>query len=96
MRKNTCVATDRMLYPAQLKPGDSVLDMTCGTGEPAIPAAQRVGPTGKVIAIDWIVDMVTFAREKAHTMGVTNIEFRVADGEALDIAPASVDAVTIR
>jgi ubiquinone/menaquinone biosynthesis C-methylase UbiE len=96
LRKNTHIATVRMLQLAQIKRGDTLLDIACGTGEPAIPAAQLVGSSGKVIAIDWVDEMVAFAREKASAQGISNIEFRVLDGEALDIASASVDAATIR
>ena len=96
LRKNTSNITTRMLDLAQLKVGDTLLDIACGTGEPAIPAAQRVGSKGKVIATDWVADMVAFAHDKASAQGISNIEFRVIDGEALDIASASVDAVTIR
>jgi ubiquinone/menaquinone biosynthesis C-methylase UbiE len=96
LRKNTHVATARMLDLARLKVGDTVLDIACGTGEPAIPAAQRVGPSGKVVATDWVADMVAFARKKAEAQGINNIEFHIMDGEALDVAPGSVDAVTIR
>ena len=96
LRNNAQGVTARMLDLAQIKVGDTVLDIACGTGEPAIPAAGRVGPSGKVIATDWVADMVAFARSKSDAQGLTNIEFRVIDGEAIDIAPASVDAVTIR
>jgi ubiquinone/menaquinone biosynthesis C-methylase UbiE len=96
LRNNTQNVTARMLDLALLKTGHTLLDIACGTGEPAIPAAQRVGSEGKVIATDWVADMVAFAHEKANARGIANIEFRVIDGEALDIESASVDAVTIR
>ncbi len=96
LRQNTQSATARMLHLAQLKEGDTLLDIACGTGEPAIPAAQLVGRTGKVIATDWVPDMVAFAREKADRQGMNNIEFQILDGEALNIASSSVDAATIR
>jgi ubiquinone/menaquinone biosynthesis C-methylase UbiE len=96
LRNNAKAVTARMLDLAQINVGSSVLDIACGTGEPAIPAAQRVGPSGKVMATDWVADMVAFARSKAAALGLTHIEFRVIDGEAIDVAPASVDAVTIR
>jgi ubiquinone/menaquinone biosynthesis C-methylase UbiE len=96
LRNNAKAVTVRMLDLAQINVGNTVLDIACGTGEPAIPAAGRVGPSGKVVAADWVADMVAFARSKAVAQGLTNIEFRVIDGEAIDVAPASVDAVTIR
>jgi SAM-dependent methyltransferase len=96
LRNNAQAVTARMLDLAQINVGSSVLDIAGGTGEPAIPAAGRVGPSGKVIATDWVADMVDFARSKADKQGLTNIEFRVIDGEAIDVASGSIDAVTIR
>jgi SAM-dependent methyltransferase len=96
LRRNTAQVTARMLDLARLGTGHKLLDLACGTGEPAIPAALRVGPTGYVAASDLIEEMVVFAREKAAAQGLSNIEFRVADAEHLPLNPGSVDAVTIR
>jgi len=96
LRENTANMTSRMLDLAQLQPGHKVLDLACGTGEPAIPAAERVGPTGYVAATDLVEEMVTFAREKAAARGLKNIEFRVADAEGLALSPRSTDVATIR
>ena len=88
--------TERMLQLADVVPGKRVLDIAAGTGEPAIPAARKVGPAGRVIATDFVEEMLTFAREKASRAGVTNIEFRRVDGEALDFPGDSFDVVSIR
>ncbi|MCW5624530.1 MAG: class I SAM-dependent methyltransferase, partial [Burkholderiales bacterium] len=96
LREATQGVTARMLDLAQLAPGHKVLDIACGTGEPAIPAAQRVAPDGFVAGTDLVPEMIAFAREKAATLRVTNIEFRVMDAESLLLNPDSVDAVTIR
>ena len=85
-----------LLDRAGVKEGDAVLDVACGTGEPAIPAAMRVGPKGRVVAIDFVASMVDFAREKAAAAGLHNIEFRVTDGEQLDLPAATFDAATMR
>jgi ubiquinone/menaquinone biosynthesis C-methylase UbiE len=73
-----------------------VLDIACGTGEPAIPAALRVGPGGKVTATDLVPEMITIAREKAQAQGLGQIEFKVVDGERLDLPTATYDAATMR
>jgi SAM-dependent methyltransferase len=96
LRRNTSGVTARMLDLAHLDTGDKLLDLACGTGEPAIPAALRVGPTGYVTASDLVEEMVVFAREKAAAQGLSNIEFRVVDAEQLRLNEGSVDAVTIR
>jgi ubiquinone/menaquinone biosynthesis C-methylase UbiE len=92
----TAPVTERMLRLADLREGKEVLDIAAGTGEPSIPAARMVGPAGRVIATDFVEDMLSFAREKASRAGVKNVEFRRVDGEALDFPDASFDAATIR
>lgn len=89
-------ATERLLELLQLAPGMRLLDIACGTGEPAIPAAERVQPGGRVVAIDFVEEMLATAREKAARRGVSNIVFKRADGEKLDFPDASFDAVSIR
>jgi ubiquinone/menaquinone biosynthesis C-methylase UbiE len=85
-----------LLDKAGVKEGDAVLDVACGTGEPAIPAAVRVGAKGRVVATDFVARMVDFAREKAAAAGLRNVEFRVTDGEQLDLPAATFDAATMR
>jgi len=94
--KATTPVTQRMLQLAGVRPGSRVLDIAAGTGEPAIPAARMASPGGSVIATDFSTDMLAVAREKAARAGVTNVEFRQVDGEALDFADGTFDAVTIR
>ncbi|GAB6113063.1 class I SAM-dependent methyltransferase [Desulfomicrobium salsuginis] len=58
-----------------LEEGMSVLDAGCGPGRLTIPAAQAVGPAGRVLATDIQGGMLARVREKAFTQGMTNIEF---------------------
>jgi ubiquinone/menaquinone biosynthesis C-methylase UbiE len=88
--------TDAMIQRAGIRAGMRVLDVACGTGHPAIPIAQVVGPTGSVLATDFAEPMVAIAREKAKAAGLSNIEFRVVDGEVLDEPEGSFDAATMR
>lgn len=78
---------------AQLKPGESVLDVGCGTGAVTIPAKMRVGETGKASGIDPAPEMITVARQKAKRAGL-EIDFRVGVIEALPFADNMFDAVT--
>lgn len=64
-----------------LQPGMFVLDMGCGPGRVAIPAAQKVGKQGKVVAVDIQAGMLRRAEEKATKAGVNNIEFIQAGAE---------------
>lgn len=89
--------SDALLDRAAVSEGHHVLDVACGTGEPAIPAALRVGPDGKVTATDFVPEMVAIAREKAQAAGLLGqIDFHVADGEQLDLPAAAYDAATMR
>lgn len=85
-----------LLDKAGVREGSRVLDVACGTGEPAIPAAHRVGAGGTVLATDFVDGMVAFAREKSVAAGLKNIEFRIMDGEQLALPHASFDAATMR
>jgi len=73
--------------------GAQVLDVCCGTGSSAIPAAELVGPSGFVIGIDLAERLLALAREKAHQRALENIAFRAADMLELDYQPESFDVV---
>ncbi len=88
--------TERLLSLAGLAVGHRVLDIACGTGEPALPAAEVVGPAGYVLGTDLSEEMLAVAREKAQTRGLNNVEFRQVDGEEMDVETSSFDAVTCR
>ena len=96
LRDNAGCVTQRMLDLAKLSAGHSVLDIASGTGEPAIPAAQRVGETGRVIGIDLVDEMLAIARDKAKSENLQNIDFQTVDGKGLEFGPESFDAVTCR
>jgi ubiquinone/menaquinone biosynthesis C-methylase UbiE len=85
--------TESMLDEARIGPGSQVLDIGTGTGDTALLAAERVGPTGRVIAIDASPEMLDVATEAAREAGLDNVEFRRMDGGRLTLEPASVDAV---
>ena len=78
-----------------LKPGSVVLDACAGSGASAIPAAQKVGPSGKVIAVDLAGELLNLTRAKADRLCLPHLETRLEDIEALNYAPASFDAVII-
>jgi ubiquinone/menaquinone biosynthesis C-methylase UbiE len=78
-----------------LPTGATVLDACAGSGASAIPAAQRVGPTGRVLAVDLADNLLALARAKATRLGLANLETRHGDVEALGDPPGSYDAVVI-
>ena len=73
-----------------------ILDIAAGAGEPAVSAAERVGPGGYVLATDISEGIVELARQVAEERGLEQIETRVMDGEKLDLPDASFDAVLCR
>lgn len=88
--------TEAMLDLADLQPGDHVLDLAAGAGEPALSAAQRVGPSGHVLATDISSNIIGFAAQTAKEMGLANFETKVMDGEKPDQPDDSFDAVLSR
>ena len=70
----------------ELRAGQTVLDLGCGAGLDSILAARRVGPTGKVIGVDFATEMIEKAKRNAVAVGVTNAEFRQGDADALPVS----------
>lgn len=78
---------------AALEPGQTVLDLGSGGGIDCFLAAQKVGPSGKVIGVDMTAEMVSKARANKARMGVENVEFRLGEIEHLPVADESVDVI---
>lgn len=83
---------ERLLAPARLKGGESVLDVGCGTGTLAIAAARSVGPTGSVSGVDASPEMIARARHKAGKAGAT-VVFEQGLAESLPFPDARFDVV---
>lgn len=77
----------------QLAHGERVLDVCCGSGASAIPAAETVGPTGSVVGVDLAENLLALARSKAKQRGLANIEFRAGDMTQLPFEDGSFDVV---
>jgi ubiquinone/menaquinone biosynthesis C-methylase UbiE len=73
--------------------GSHVVDLCCGTGASALPAAETVGPAGRVVGIDITEALLAQARAKARAAGLDSITFQCADVADLDLPRASFDAV---
>jgi ubiquinone/menaquinone biosynthesis C-methylase UbiE len=89
-------ATELVVRGAQPARGMRVLDLASGTGEPALSLAQAVGPEGRVVGTDLVPEMLEAARENAAALGLSNMEFRVADAEHLPFSDGAFDRVTCR
>jgi ubiquinone/menaquinone biosynthesis C-methylase UbiE len=86
------VFRDRQVELAGIAPGESVLDVGCGTGTLAIAAAKAAGPTGSVHGIDPSLDLLTRAQKKARRAHV-DVRFHSGTGERLPFADDSFDVV---
>lgn len=76
-----------------LQPGNAVLDVCSGSGASAIPAAEKVGPDGHVLAVDLAENLLQLADAKARRSGLGNIEFQVGDLMSLGLADGRFNAV---
>lgn len=84
---------ERTVERLKLAPGATVLDVGCGSGASAIPAARQVGPKGRVIGVDLAERLLGLAQAKAAGQKLLNVEFRRGDMEDLDFQPRDFDAV---
>jgi SAM-dependent methyltransferase len=76
--------------------GDTILDIAGGPGDNGFLVADKVGSSGKVIETDFAPQMVEVAQRRAAALGLSNVETRVLDAEAMDLADASVDGIVCR
>ena len=96
MDKHWSAVSERLVEMALIRPGDRVLDVAAGYGEPSLTAARKVGPDGSVVATDISAEMLGFGRQRAAANGVENIEFVQSDANSLDFLAESFDAAVSR
>jgi O-methyltransferase/aklanonic acid methyltransferase len=87
------VLARRLVEQAELEPGQSVLDVATGTGAVLLPAAERVGPAGRVVGIDLSEGMLARAAEQVQERALANVRFERMDAERLELDAASFDRV---
>jgi arsenite methyltransferase len=78
---------------AELKPGETVLDLGSGGGIDVLLSARRVGPTGKAFGLDMTDEMLALARDNQLKAGVDNVEFLKGEIENIPLPDNSVDVV---
>src|SRR3954449_5419152 len=86
----------RLVELAGVEPGSQVLDIAAGYGEPALTAARKAGPEGRVVATDISAEMLAFGRERAAAAGLGNVEFVESDASSLDFPHSTFDAAVSR
>jgi ubiquinone/menaquinone biosynthesis C-methylase UbiE len=85
-------AQRRLLDVANLKPGERVVDIACGTGLVTLPAADAVGTEGEVLAVDLSDDMVSMLQARLDQGPYEHVRVARMDAEALGIPNGSFDA----
>jgi len=78
---------------AELKPGETVLDLGSGGGIDVLLSAQRVGPSGKAYGLDMTDEMLALARENQRKAGIPNAEFLKGEMENIPLPDNSVDVI---
>ncbi|QTE39500.1 arsenite methyltransferase [Mucilaginibacter gossypii] len=78
---------------AQIKKGDTVIDLGSGAGNDCFIARSETGETGKVIGIDFTDAMISKARENADKLGFNNVEFRLGDIEHMPVTANAADVI---
>ena len=78
---------------AELKPGETVLDLGSGGGIDVLLSARRVGPTGKAYGLDMTYEMLALAEENKRKSGLVNVEFLKGEIENIPLPDNSVDVI---
>ncbi len=84
---------DETVSGVGLAPGQTVLDLCCGAGASAIPAARAVGANGRVLGIDLASPLLELARARARREGLTNVAFELGDATRTGLSSDTFDAV---
>lgn len=90
---NASLGSGNPLAVADLRPGETVLDLGSGGGIDVLLSARRVGSTGKAYGLDMTDEMLTLAKENARLSGATNVEFLKGDIETIPLPADSVDVI---
>jgi len=78
---------------ADMREGETVLDLGSGGGIDVLLSARRVGPNGKAYGLDMTDEMLELARENARKAGVSNVEFLKGEMEAMPLPDSSIDVI---
>ncbi|MBV8450333.1 MAG: class I SAM-dependent methyltransferase [Hyphomicrobiales bacterium] len=81
---------------AGLRPGESVLDVGCGTGATTLELSRRVSPNGKVVGIDISRPMLSFARQRLEAAGFPQTRFEEGDAQTRRLSEGGFDLVFSR
>jgi ubiquinone/menaquinone biosynthesis C-methylase UbiE len=85
-----------MIDQLHLQPGQRVVELAAGPGDTGFMAAELVSPGGSLLSTDAVEPMLEIARERARSMGLSNVEFKRVDLQWIDLETASFDAALCR
>jgi SAM-dependent methyltransferase len=88
--------TQALITEADIRQGQSVIDVAAGAGEPALTIAQQVGARGSVMCTDAVAEMLAAARSKAERLGLKNVEFRQCESQSLPFLDHTYDVAVSR
>ncbi len=86
---------ERIVAAAKVKPGEQIADIGAGTGLFTMLFAERVGPTGKVFAVDIVKDFLSHIAERATAAGLKNIQPVRGTERSTELAPSSISLAFI-
>jgi SAM-dependent methyltransferase len=86
----------RMAAVSEVGPGQRVLDVGCGIGDPTLQVAVLVGPHGRVVGIDLDEAVLATARERAAALGIAHVEFQAGDVMTMALPASAFDVVLAR
>ncbi len=87
---------ERLIALASIEPGQRVLDLATGIGEPALTIAAQVKPKGSVVATEQAPQMLALARERKGGLGLNNVDFLLTDPETPNLPHGIFDAIVCR
>jgi SAM-dependent methyltransferase len=88
--------TDWLVTELRPQPGQTILELAAGPGDPGFAAARIIGASGHLISTDVAPAMVEVAKRRARELGVSNVEFDVIDATRTGLPSASVDGIVCR
>jgi SAM-dependent methyltransferase len=88
--------SEALINEARIAPGDVVMDVATGSGEPALSIAEVIGPAGLVVGIDPFAEMIAAAQRVANERRFENARFQVASADRVPFEAARFDAVVSR
>jgi len=88
--------TQALITEADIRPGQSVIDVAAGAGEPALTIAQHVGASGSVMCTDAITEMLAASERKAEHLGLKNVDFRQCESQSLPFPDQTYDVAVSR